>query len=596
MVPADGKGVTRKGYVRLLEERVALLEAKARQQGITISSDQDVIERHQNGQPEPDPNAPSSSSTSSAAAAGAWPLQGGNMNINSLSLSAMAEPRSRAGEFLKELAMPRIIAGITETYGGNPETTSRLDSLWDGIARDIRHPDNADGHRLRLDRDEALRSLDTYLETVDFRFPKLQAAKVQSGIDAVTAADNETYAATLATSPSHIFMAYMITAIVPLVSDGYPISHGSFVSIHVMAKCLRVLDRVFRQEDGVDIIQCLHLLVVFAIHSSAAGSSWHLIGFAIDKCIALGYHRESSAVAGESDDEVQQRRWAFWSCYYLYALLSAALDRPMSIDDRSVTVSLPDEHEGSPGPVRVLSDMERRHVHLFHYARLLSSILQEAEGGEFRYHLSRLLHWRASTPSRSIPGFEKAQAHETSLFNTLMLRAAIQQIVISTDVHFDSVLSPIGYLRPRRDEICQMRLLEICQAVVQSLDRHTQIGRPYLSVTTGYSAFSVGLAVLYYSSCMVGESVDCVNATRGLVKSARRKLDVVSRQFPRMQDYSRLVELLHRRLLQYAMGRFDRDEDLERESGELVRGIGPGHLKRLARAIITCLDISRQSF
>lgn len=92
--------------------------------------------------------------------------------------------------------------------------------------------------------------------------------------------------------PAPIFMAYVVITIVPLVSDAYSISQGSWVAMHLLGKWMKLLDRAFHQEDGTDVIQCLRLLVILAVHFSAAGSAWHLSSFAINKCIALGYHRE----------------------------------------------------------------------------------------------------------------------------------------------------------------------------------------------------------------------------------------------------------------------------------------------------------------
>lgn len=118
--------------------------------------------------------------------------------------------------------------------------------------------------RLHIPLEEANKALDTYLEVVDLRFPRLPVAKVKSGIAAIAATDDAAYQDKLSNSPGHIFTAYIVLAVVPLSSDNCPISQGSFVSIHVLAKCLKGLDRVFNQEDGVNIIQCLHLLVIFS--------------------------------------------------------------------------------------------------------------------------------------------------------------------------------------------------------------------------------------------------------------------------------------------------------------------------------------------
>ncbi|KAH8880215.1 hypothetical protein GQ53DRAFT_849091 [Thozetella sp. PMI_491] len=567
-------GVTKKGYVRLLEERLALLEEK-------------VALRDAAGERGLDELAPVPNSVLTAAEhigppmsadldhlEQSQPLHATRIDMNSLSLSAMAEPKSRAGEFLKELSISRIIAAMTETYAGNPESTSRLDRLWDGIARDIRHPADAHSHRLSLDRDEALRWLDSYLELVDFRFPRIAVAKVRHGIAAITAADGDLYQDTLSKNPAHIFMAYMVVAIVPLVSENYPISHGSFVSIHILAMSLRVLERVFRQEDGIDIIQCLHLLVIFSIHSSTAGSSWHLIGFAMAKCIALGYHRDSIAPS-ELSEESEQRKWAFWGCYLLDRLICSALDRPLSIDDRDVTVSLPGELGKSPTS---LSRAENFHVHMFQWARLLSSVLLDFNAANFGSHLSHTLYWRAMTPEAAGPDLQKQTGYHTSQFNALMLRTAIQH-VINLQPPDPALLIRQGRVK----ELKRIRLIEICGAMVQSLNRASMSRRPYLSMVTGYTAFASALSILYCDAVI--NSVDLER--QNLLDSSCHKLDIVSRQFPRMQDYRRLVDMLRQRTLASCMKvQGSQDQGNKDHVNGLIAGIGPEHLKRLARVVL----------
>ncbi|KAF7556149.1 hypothetical protein G7Z17_g1647 [Cylindrodendrum hubeiense] len=358
VVQLNGSDVARKGYVTTLLERITILEERVAANSSVaderagVSPDHSTIDirvsggRPQNSPPSEQMRTPSDQMRTPSTTDARWPLDGASMNVDSLSLNAMAEPLSRAGEFLEQLSMPRIIASVTETYGGNPESTKRVDSLWDGISKYMRNP-SAQDHRLHVQPAEAYRSLQTYLDVVDFRYPRLPVGKVKSGLEAITDSDESKYRETVAKDPAHIFMAYMVLAVVPLVSDNYPIAQGSFVSIQLLGKCLKVLNRVFRKEDGVDIIQCLHLLVIFSIHCSAAGSSWHLIGFAMNKCIALRYHLEAApATPAIPVEELEQRRWAFWGCYSLDRLICAGLGRPCSIDDRSITVLVPGEAGG----------------------------------------------------------------------------------------------------------------------------------------------------------------------------------------------------------------------------------------------------------
>ncbi|EWY97405.1 hypothetical protein FOYG_02249 [Fusarium oxysporum NRRL 32931] len=277
----------------------------------------------------------------------------------------------------------------------DPESTARLDSLWEGISAYLHHPQGSK-HRLRIPPADANKALEIYLAVVDFRFPRLPVDKVLLGIDAISHVEEDHFRRVVATDPAHVFMAYAVITIVPLVSDAYPISQGSWVSVHLLGKCMELLDRVFNQEDGIDIIQCLQLLVILAVHCSAAGSAWHLSSFAMNKCIALGYHRDDPKSASMSLLDVQQRRWAFWGCYFLDVLICAALGRPPSIDVKHITTPLPADPASnsssqcaqhgqiisnlrtSPSTTHRLVSRDVYHKQLFQYARLLSQVVSEA--------------------------------------------------------------------------------------------------------------------------------------------------------------------------------------------------------------------------
>lgn len=303
----------------------------------------------------------------------------------------------------------------------------------------------------------------------------------------------------------------------------------------------------------------------------------------MNKCIALGYHRESLPTKA-SHKEREQRRWAFWGCYLLDTLISGALGRPKSLDDRYITVALPCASNAPNTDIR-RREVDTMYIHLFHYARLMSHVIWNDESRGFDSHLNRLLHWRTTTPSLTTSSLQKMYDHQTSLFNTLMLRAMIEQALIwSHGESFTASSNQPSDRMAREERLRGMRVLEICQAVVKSLDRNTMSGRSYLSLITGYTAFSTGLTLQYYRSCC---SVAGAASIRDLVDSVRLKLDVVSRQFPRMQEYRRILDLLDIWIrLAYKHPREWPDERLRNETNALVAGIGPRHLKSLALVII----------
>jgi hypothetical protein len=610
VVQLNDNEVARKGYVTALHERIASIEQQLRNKGLLVSVD----EGDQTHEVSITRNEDPSSGHNQSSMVPQTLETTVDMDETTLALSTMAEPPNRGSEFLKYLSMSRIIAGMTETYGGDPEKATRVDSLWDGISKYIRHP-SSQGHRIHVSQSEALRALDAYLLLVDFRFPRLPVDKVRSGIDVIIAPDDSSYQRLYDRNPAHVFMAYMVIAIVPLISDQYPISQGSFVSIHVLAKCMRVLDRVFGLEDGIDIIQCLHLLVIFSIHCSAAGSAWHLIGLAMSKCIALGYHREQKYSNDDmtSGEELEQRRWTFWGCYHLDRLLCTALGRPFSIDDRYITVVLP----GSVGRgIRSPIGTDALHVHLFRYAQLLSTAGDTTIHRTFEENLSRLIHWRVLTPAFDDENLKQAHLYQTSLYHTLMLRLIINEVNSAYSFGLSLDLGTtvyIGYSETCRDGISshnvpeneryhleRIKLLAVCNGVSTSLDRHHMAGRHYLSITTGYSALSMALVTLYG----IFVNFDCLEISSGrpewddalaenILDIACQKLDIVGRQFPRLHEYRSLVDQLRK------FGHHLRGVDplVSIDWGKtqgLVENIGPLHLKKLGLAILLVARSKRQ--
>ncbi|KAI1027156.1 hypothetical protein LB504_008031 [Fusarium proliferatum] len=526
VISGTDRVAARKGPVTRLLEQIEVLEEKLRglERGEPSNDNASAAVEHDRlspdvaagGPPEHQDNATLPHSTS--------------MNMRLLSLSAMAEPSSRRGEFLRHLSTPRLIAGITKTYGGDPESTARPDSLWEGISTYLHHPQGSK-HRLRIPPEDANKALEIYLAVVDFRFPRLPVDKVLVGIDAISHAEEDHFRRVVATDPAHVFMAYAVIAIVPLVSDAYPISQGSWVAVHVLGKCMELLDRVFNQEDGIDIIQCLQLLVILAVHCSAAGSAWHLSSFTMNKCIALGYHREDPKSASVPLLDVQQRRWAFWGCYFLDVLICAALGRPPSIDVRHITTPLPEPASKSRSQCaqhgQIISNLRTsestthrpasRDVYyrqLFQYARLLSQVVSETTNspqssgpcGDFEHHLGKAISWRISSLPHDEPDRCNIYLFQTSLYNTLMLRLAVRELLTlfsfgpdlnDSEPTSDAITMFLGDMNTEESRMKRLKVSQICAAVARSLDRVHMTGRSYLSLITGYSSLTMAFTCLY---------------------------------------------------------------------------------------------------
>lgn len=89
-------------------------------------------------------------------------------------------------------------------------------------------------------------------------------------------------------------------------------------------------------------VQALLLLQLYEHNAGERNASWMFLGAASRMAVALGMHREG-ANAGFDPIERNIRKRVWWTMYIFEKLLSAMLGRPSNIDDREVSVSLPEE-------------------------------------------------------------------------------------------------------------------------------------------------------------------------------------------------------------------------------------------------------------
>ena len=67
-------------------------------------------------------------------------------------------------------------------------------------------------------------------------------------------------------------------------------------------------------------------LVIYSLYSSSGGSAWHFLGTAIRRLVSLGFFREPEVHDHMSAEEIDMRRWLFWSAYILDRYASNPID------------------------------------------------------------------------------------------------------------------------------------------------------------------------------------------------------------------------------------------------------------------------------
>jgi len=89
-------------------------------------------------------------------------------------------------------------------------------------------------------------------------------------------------------------------------------------------------------------VQALLLLQLYEHNAGERNAAWMLLGAASRMAVALGMHREGTNTGFDPiERNIRKRVW--WTTYLFEKLLSVILGRPSNIDDREVSVTLPEE-------------------------------------------------------------------------------------------------------------------------------------------------------------------------------------------------------------------------------------------------------------
>ncbi|KAF6820611.1 hypothetical protein CPLU01_12700 [Colletotrichum plurivorum] len=190
------------------------------------------------------------------------------------------------------------------------------------------------------------------------------------------------------------------------------------------------------------------------------------------------------------------------------------------------------------------------------------------------------------------PAMREIHLYQTSLFNTLCLRVAVEEILSgyvfdesNGSVHVRRAgLTPTSGmdLELLRAAITSTNLANICRSVAQSFSRTHMVGRNYLSFLTGYSALTMGLACLYCTAAGEEAGDHGRPPLREALGVAPQKMDIVRRQLPKIHEYMHLLEEVHSVVRRHVDGNAE-------ATRRAVLGIGPRPLRELAQVVIYIL-------
>lgn len=171
---------------------------------------------------------------------------------------------------------------------------------------------------LHLCRENTVSYMQYYTTHICPRYPHLSRSRSIEEYEAVVSEQSRTEQSDPQFSKAgdvEYFNAYLGLAIGILVSPSASLLQSLVANLHSAAR--QVLPNILSRQGGHLAIRCMLLLAIFSIYSPLGGSSWHLVGLIMQKCIFLGLDKETVPQEVIPESDAVERRKLFWSAYLL---------------------------------------------------------------------------------------------------------------------------------------------------------------------------------------------------------------------------------------------------------------------------------------
>ncbi|KAL2060212.1 hypothetical protein VTL71DRAFT_9607 [Oculimacula yallundae] len=304
--------------------------------------------------------------------------------IGYLSLSAMAEPGDSSATHVQPLSLQTILRAAGNLRGSEPY----IGCLTSESSLQVKRPMLTDF--TTVTRTTTVHFVQHFLDEFCVKTPTLSQDYIMPLYDSLFSEPGSDHMIGGSIDLGQL-LSYNIIAIGILHSPDST-ALGSLAS-KLHATALDKMPLNLEKEDTVLALQFQLSLVIYSLYSSSGGSAWHFLGTAMRRLVSLGFHREPEVHDHMTAEEIDVRRWLFWSAYILDRQISSTMDRPFSIQDSDITLKEPILGQSFASPIS---------HHVLGHARLMSRLRQPNEEDPL-FNWYNLTSWHSNTPSpRSI--------------------------------------------------------------------------------------------------------------------------------------------------------------------------------------------------
>ncbi|KAI0151407.1 fungal-specific transcription factor domain-containing protein [Pestalotiopsis sp. NC0098] len=477
-------------------------------------------------------------------------------DIGFLSRSAMAEPRwNRYDRLPTNLTTQGVLSASLGLNGSDPSRAS----LSTGQAGKLV---NSEPNKVRLDRTSTLPNMTRFVDEVCPIMPFLDAKQLMEQYEEVLEQhEGRSPTDTPCSSALSYFNVCLGVAIGAMLTSQSPSTSSLIVKLHQEA--IKQLASI-QLKDESNLVSCILILTLFSMYSPSGGSSWHLAGLAMRKCVSQGWHRQPDGNTQLTEDDLVVRKRLFWSAYMIDRSLSLVMDRPFTMQDRDITV-----------PALKPTEATALHCHLVTQARLATDI-QVNRRSALLHDYSNICFWRQWAAVKQDDA--KTSLHVSDYLLQLECRMLAKVAALPADHQT---------LRTSSSSMAQEVERETVEACVRFVDQtyeqfqdHSFVG----SFVDAYDLFSASLTIIQLkrrdvtvnTQLQLASMMDVINKCSAL-------LTVVAERFSIFRSLQRVLLSLSGRLMTNSIPGAQITSNMEVELPDAI----PDHLRLL---ISSCVD------
>ncbi|KAF2008402.1 hypothetical protein BU24DRAFT_360439 [Aaosphaeria arxii CBS 175.79] len=308
-----------------------------------------------------------------------------------LSLSAMAEPTDRQSDVSRGLSFLSLLSAAMKVNGTNPTLPEGRNPSLTGSLADFR------SHFITeydfLDKIDPSEPFQVFQNAVVQSYPFITEFELGAALAQIMdARKNGTFDQILNQDTGKVAIVYLGLAIGILLSSDY--NYKELIANELIFKAVQLMTNVFDNATDLTMGQCLTALTIASLFTTHGGSTWHLLGLAMMRCISSGWHTARGPTFNSHDEDSRRKSRLLWSLYSLDTYISSSLDRPYCLNNEDILVSPPLSNTSSPN-----RSEDASHRCLVQHAQIIRNIRDDMDG-EILSHFINLRHWKETLPGQ----------------------------------------------------------------------------------------------------------------------------------------------------------------------------------------------------